>query len=467
MKNIPWAAAKKRHKGAANAATEYKKARQTSHEETNLMDGSVVENSGPAPDGVAHGDVVKIDGSFGEGGGQVLRNACAYAAILRKSVKIVNVRSGRPKPGLQRQHLVGLQLLEECCNGGAKLVGGIVGSEEIQFLVTNQGQTFRPDGGGGKRARLEESDRDVSREGANTDNRVNRKCVYTGDTRTAGSICLLLQAVLPFGLFSPRAANETDEMCFILKGGTNATMAPQFDYFEHVFLPTLKRCCRIDDEEIDALVLRRGFFPRGGGEVHVKLRPRLQLPLPAIRLTERGTIAEIKIRAFAGGACPRSVAKQLAESAKAYLLSSPIPGIIWDDICITCDILHYENAVGSGSGIVIVATTSSGCLLGGSAVGSPRTPLAETAQQAATEILDAINGGIGNACVDEYLGVSERSTGCLTLHTRTAIWLAEQMCAARFEVTRLGDGIAKADDETTGRIPGRHVIRCSGISFCS
>ena len=66
-------------------------------------------------------NIVTIDGSYGEGGGQILRNACAYAAILRKSVKIEKIRAGRPKPGLQRQHLVGLQLLERCC---AETVGG-------------------------------------------------------------------------------------------------------------------------------------------------------------------------------------------------------------------------------------------------------------------------------------------------------------------------------------------------------
>lgn len=485
--NTPLGTAKKRNEDFTFTftSTGNKKAKdnRTSNEDdrktADRRPDDIVNVTTSSTDEAAYGNVVTIDGSFGEGGGQVLRNACAYAAILRKSVKIVNVRSGRPKPGLQRQHLVGLQLLEECCDGEAKLVGGVVGSEEVHFLVTNDCPTIRTVDGGHKNGTQQQKD-SYGQLALNRAN-LNNKRVYIGDTRTAGSICLLLQAVLPLGLFSPpRGGDATDDdLCFILKGGTNATLAPQLDYFEHVFLPTLKRCCHLHEKVIDIRVLRRGFFPRGGGEVHVTLRSRVQLPLPAIRLTERGRITEINIRAYAGGKCPRSVATQLAESAKAFLLSSSVPGIIWKDVDLTCDIVQYEDAIGSGSGVIIVAKTSSGCLLGGSAVGTPRVTLTETAQQAATEILEAIGSGISKACVDEYLqdqlvlymalaeGVSEMYTGCLTLHTQTAIWLAEQMCAARFEVIRLDKGIAKAEDKTTGRVPGLHLIRCSGISFCS
>jgi RNA 3'-terminal phosphate cyclase (ATP) len=499
-KDIPRGTVKKRHKSDCTNPVNNKKARESRN--SNDVSGSSncrimdrrspndniivnVENS--TSHGITdYGKIVTIDGSFGEGGGQVLRNACAYAAILRTSIKIVNVRSGRPKPGLQRQHLVGLQLLEECCDGQAKLVGGSLGSEEVQFLVSNHTSSHPADRSGERGencTNLEDSDGDLTLGRSNAN--YNTKNRYTGDTKTAGSICLLLQAVLPLGLFSPPRVGgnintDDDELFFILKGGTNATMAPQLDYFESIFLPTLKRCCRLDDEIINTRVLRRGFFPRGGGEVHVTVKPgRVQLPLPAIRLTERGTITEINIRAYSGGNCPRSVAKQLADSAKSYLLSSSSSDICWKAIDVTCNILHYDDALGSGSGIIIVAKTSSGCLLGGSAVGTPRVLLPETAQRAAVEILDAIGrDGIGNSCVDEHMqdqlvlymalaeGVSEIYTACLTLHTQTAIWLAGQMCSARFEVTRLDKGIAKSDDKTTGRIPGLHSIRCNGSSFC-
>lgn len=422
-----------------------------------------------------------IDGSFGEGGGQLLRNACAYASILRKNVRIEKIRAGRKKPGLRRQHLVGLQLLERCCcDGGAKLVGGSVGSQEVYFFAASEGPTRGTGNGNGERPKRK---RDASGvfpvHVVNTKDCIVPQRVYTGDTHTAGSICLLLQTVLPLGLLSPRSGNETDDvLCFILKGGTNASMAPQYDYFENIFLPTLKRCCQLEDGMVDASVHRRGFFPRGGGEVHVKIRGWLPRPLLPIRLTEFGTLTEINIRAFSGGTCPRSVAENLVEAAKSQLLSSST-GIDWKRISMTYDVVQYQNAFGSGSGILIVAKTSTGCLLGGSAVGSPKIPWVETARQAATEILQVVDNTSGGACVDEYLqdqlilymamadGVSEILTSCLTLHTRTAIWLAEQMCAARFEVTRLDEGVAKTDDNATGRILGRHVIRCHGIGFCS
>lgn len=103
-----------------------------------------------------------IDGSFGEGGGQILRNACTYAAILGTNVRIKNIRAGRKTPGLRPQHLVGLRLLAEA-SGGCLKEGNHVGSTEILF-----------EGSGYNAQRCE----------------ANRE--YIGDTHTAGSVCLLM-----------------------------------------------------------------------------------------------------------------------------------------------------------------------------------------------------------------------------------------------------------------------------------
>jgi RNA 3'-terminal phosphate cyclase (ATP) len=468
-----------------------------------------------------------IDGSFGEGGGQILRNACTYAAILRMNVRITNIRAGRKIPGLRPQHLVGLRLLA-AVSGGCLAEGSHVGSTEILFVSDNN--NILP--ASKNRDAITNS---VGRKGDNPCGEEKRE--YVGDTQTAGSVCLLMQTVLPFALFRGTDAkkakdggnddDEDDELLrFVLKGGTDADFAPSLDYYRYVFLPMLRNysClegCKFDAKHgfeewkhaIDLSLIRRGFYPRGGGEVRVAIH-RLSsktFPLPPIRLTERGAVVGITIRAIAAGNCPPSMAQTLSATVQKLIASNPR----YKTVPITIDISgdskpsfstdKTTNDQGerrkkrrgtprSGCGVLITAETDKGCLLGGSSIGSPKIPLYETAKMAAKEIVEAMDGG---GCVDDYLqdqlifymalagGVSEIVTNSLTLHAQTAIWLASKMLpSARFEVTKLGT--AEDDAQIRGRIDGtepaplganynngstsekdqgRQRIRCYGISF--
>lgn len=374
--------------------------------------------------------MLEIDGCYGEGGGQILRNAAAYAALLGQSTRITNIRAKRDKPGLKAQHLTGLQLLVEACGGS--LEGGDVGSQEITIHV--------PDN-------------------RSTDSHTEKR-VLVGDTHTAGSICLLLQAALPYALFAP------SEIQWVLKGGTNATMAPQYDYWDRVFRPILIERMKLSADAMSSSVIRRGYFPRGGGEVHVTTKPQ-EGTLPPIQLTERGEVDRISIRAFHAGKCHRSVAERMASAAKQHL-EAHIPGLD-----ISSEIVFEEQSIGSASGILVTATTDAGCKFGGSALGSPKTKPSQTGLVAANEIIAALNSG---GCVDEYLqdqlicymalaeGVSEMTIGSLELHTNTAIWLAEKCTGAAFEVVLLQEG-----DENSyrgnGGTPGKYIVRCKGIGF--
>lgn len=372
-----------------------------------------------------------IDGSYGEGGGQLLRNAAAYAAIFRKNIYVFNIRARRAKPGLKRQHLIGLQLLAEACGGC--LEGDSLGSTEIVF-----------------NAKKTNEDRCKTMLGEK---------ILTGDTKTAGSICLLLQAVIPYALFNPGNT-------WVLKGGTNATMAPQFDYCEHIFLPTIYERLKLPEDVLQPKVFRRGYFPKGGGEVQFTSTLNLLKPLPPITLTERGEISNIWIRSFYAGKFPRSVAKQMGEAAEIHV-KNQIP-----NASISKSVVYDNPAVGNGSGILLVATTTTGCRFGGSALCSPKSHPDDVGIKAATELCNAVSEG---GCVDDYLqdqlilymalssGTSEIVTGSLTLHTQTAIWVAEQLCPARFDVTKLNGDASPQDSE--GRVAGRHRIRCEGIGF--
>jgi RNA 3'-terminal phosphate cyclase (ATP) len=420
--------------------------------------------------------MIEIDGSYGEGGGQMIRNACAFAAILKKNIHLIKIRENRkPKSGLQRQHLVGMQMLQEAsstnvANNGFH-VAELLGSNECYFMGANNYQMMQ-----------QQQHATPTRK---------RQCTteITGDTQTAGSICLLLQAALPYGLFS----GIHDEIKFVLKGGTNATMAPQYDYFQHVFLPMLQRCGNIPRECIHSHVISRGFFPRGGGHVQVTVwSPTIHDPhwkLSPIRLKERGDIVHISVRAFTAGNCHKSMSKKLAAVAKTHVVEHLDPSSSQN---VNTHVDHHASCFGSGCGILLVATTSTGCILGGSAIGSPKTPLEDTAKHAAAELVDAIQGG---GCVDDYLqdqlilymalaeGVSEIKTNGVTMHTRTAIWLAEQLCdGVKFEVISLSRPqqqeetkvVTPAELTSTkisgcnhheGKIPGLHLIRCRGLGY--
>jgi RNA 3'-phosphate cyclase len=170
--------------------------------------------------------LVSIDGSVGEGGGQVLRAAVALAAVMETDLKITNIRAGREAPGMKAQHVAGVRAVAALC--GAALEGDTVGSTELRF---------RPD--------------------------VLRGGDHAFDVGTAGSVALVLQAVLPPALRCGEPVTMT------VRGGTDTTNAPTVDYLGHVLLPVLRTL----GAEVSMEVVSRGFFPKGGGEVRVRVEP--------------------------------------------------------------------------------------------------------------------------------------------------------------------------------------------------
>ncbi|UCE02952.1 MAG: RNA 3'-terminal phosphate cyclase [Candidatus Latescibacterota bacterium] len=197
--------------------------------------------------------MLTIDGSAGEGGGQILRTALALALVTGKAFRIRKIRAQRKRPGLQRQHLTAVTAAAQV--GKAEVLGAALGSQEM---------SFRP---------LRAPERAEARE-------------FRFDIGTAGSTTLVLQTVLPPLLTAAGAST------LLLVGGTHNPMCPPFDFIQETFIPLINRM----GPEVTLQLERHGFYPAGGGKVRVHVKPSARLR--RLDLLERGTIHRKRARAL-------------------------------------------------------------------------------------------------------------------------------------------------------------------------
>ena len=191
--------------------------------------------------------MITIDGSYGEGGGQILRTSLALSLVTGKPFSIHNIRAGRKKPGLMRQHLTAVNAAAEI--GLAAIEGNRIGSQAFTF----EPEMIKPGN-------------------------------YHFAIGSAGSCTLVFQTILPALLI----AGEPSEI--ILEGGTHNPFAPTFDFLEKAFLPVINRM----GSRVDAILEKPGFYPAGGGRFKVSISPA---GLNRIDLLERGNIIHKTARA--------------------------------------------------------------------------------------------------------------------------------------------------------------------------
>ena len=188
-------------------------------------------------------NLLTIDGTLGEGGGQILRSSLALSLCLGRPFHMTRVRAHRKKPGLQPQHLAAVTAAAEI--GAAELEGATPGSGDLTFAP----QAVKPGH-------------------------------YRFATGTAGSATLVLQTVLPALLTAERPSHLE------LSGGTHNPLAPSFDFLQLAYLPLINRM----GPRVTARLLQPGFYPAGGGVMQVDIEPAAQLQ--PLQLLERGEILE-------------------------------------------------------------------------------------------------------------------------------------------------------------------------------
>ncbi len=193
--------------------------------------------------------MLTIDGSFGEGGGQIVRTSLALSLITGKPFRIHRVRARRDKPGLRRQHLTAVQAAARV--GQATVTGAEVGSREFSFIP---GEIKAGD--------------------------------YLFDIGTAGSTTLVLQTVLPPLMIQPGPSRLT------LVGGTHNAFAPPLDFLQKSFLPLVSRT----GPRVTAELERYGFYPAGGGRFNVAIDPAQEFS--RLDILERGEIQSQTARAL-------------------------------------------------------------------------------------------------------------------------------------------------------------------------
>jgi len=321
-------------------------------------------------------NLIEIDGSYGEGGGQILRTALALSAILQKPFTIHHIRSKRKNPGLQAQHLEAAEALARITE--AQTEGFKFGSQKITFIP----QKILPGD-------------------------------YQFEVRTAGSVSLLLQAVfLPLCL-----ANEKSNLTLV--GGTHVPWSPPFHCLSEVLLPTLKSM----GVSAEATIEKWGFYPKGGGKIQLKINPVHEFK--PIYLFDRSPLKKIRgISAISN--LPKHVADRQREQALKRIQRE-----LKIDAEIT--ILYDVPSNGLGSFLFLLAEYEK-TLAGFSSLGARGKP----AEKVADEAVDFLKNYFSSeGCIDPHLadqlvpfmalakGNSSFTTTRITEHLLTNLWVIQ------------------------------------------
>jgi len=305
--------------------------------------------------------MLKIDGSLLEGGGQIVRSAIALSAVSGTPVEITRIREKRTKPGLAHQHCAAVSAVAGACRG--EVTGNVPGSHHLTFFPGNAVRT------------------DLSL-----------------DVGTAGSIPLVIQAWLPVALECGGSLT--------ISGGTEVPFSPTIDYLAEIFLPALGETGR----GVHTDIMRRGYYPAGGGRVRVTAEPASPSPLIIGSMGSRG------IRSCSSN-LPAHVAERQAASARSLIREKT-----GEEYPVT---IQRSEGPGTGTSCTVWKGSQGSCT-----IGKRGLPAEKVGMMAASGLVAGIEqgGDVDLHLSDQLLLYLARAGGSftayeLTLHARTMCWL--------------------------------------------
>ncbi len=350
--------------------------------------------------------MVRIDGSQGEGGGQILRSSLSLAAITGQELEIYNVRAGRKKPGLAAQHVT-------CCVAVAQVCGGRVHGAELgsQTVSLSPGTTT-----GG------EYEFDVAQV-----------------RPSAGSACLVLQSVLPVLALAPQSSHV------VIKGGTDVPWSPVYAYLANTFALALSGFGV-------ELALRRpgaGFYPVGKGRIEAKIAPASTLS--PIGFTQRGELRRAVVASTVADELPEHILKRQNYAAVKLLAAEGLEVNTEE---------YYLCSESPGTSCVVSLSYESGHA-GFTALGKRGMPAEKVGSQAGSEALEFMRSEatVDRRLADQLLlymvmarGRSEFRTTQVTEHLRTNAAVARQLTGAEINIEEDGwvtvQGVGLATPQT-------------------
>jgi len=341
--------------------------------------------------------MIRIDGSSGEGGGQILRSSLSLSLAIGKPVRIENIRAKRERPGLLRQHLTAVLAASEI--GGAEVEGATLGSKTLTFIPGP---------------------------------------VRSGKHRfvigTAGSSTLVFQTILPSLMMTSGSSNIT------IEGGTHNQGAPPFDFLAKCFLPVINRL----GPKVSVHLERYGFYPAGGGCFTATIEPCERLS--AIDLTVRGEIIRRSVLAIVANLSPAIAQREI--DTVAHLLN-------WKKECM--QVVETRNSVGPGNVVLIEVGTCTGMtelFCGFGRLGASAESVATEAVREARAYI-ASEAVVGEHLADQFLlpfalaGGGVFTASKLNRHARTNMDVVSTFLPVRFETREESGGTRVEVIQTT------------------
>jgi RNA 3'-terminal phosphate cyclase (ATP) len=329
---------------------------------------------------------MKIDGSYGEGGGQILRTAVALSAVTGTPVEIENIRKGRQNPGLSAQHVKAVEGLARICN--AQVTG-------CQLKSTSLGFTPGKIRGGN----------------------------YEIDIGTAGSIPLFLQCLMPALMHAPGTVRIK------ITGGTDVQWSPSIDYLRFVTMEALRKM----GYECDLKLITRGYYPRGGGCIEAIINPSSLTHIDF----EGKKCSHVEGISHSSG-LPAHVAQRQASSAGKLLHEHGYESRILTEV---------NDHPSTGSGITLWCGAVGGIALG--KPGLKAEKVGEIAANAIIDELRS-GAGVDEFLADQLIpymalaGGGSFTTRIISMHTKTNIWVTEQFLPVKFKIKEMGTGLFRA-----------------------